>query len=108
MNISDSLLKTLKCCLSIDDSHSHIVKNAIILSCGGNACKQCLDTINGNLQSVKCKYCLQTHTLLESKYENPIVNNLIETFSNDLIDIVRKDFNDSLSIIYGNIHSFIC
>lgn len=104
MNISDSLLKTLKCCLSIDDSHSHIVKDAHILSCGGNACKQCLDLINGNLQSIKCKYCLQTHTLLESKYENPIVNNLIETFSNDLIEIVRKDFNESLTCIDGKFY----
>ena len=95
MQTSDLILKNMKCCLNDDN---HIVQEAVMVKCGGNACKSCI--YNSNKSTIKCFYCNEYHLkaelikmpcnyifqkLIENKYFKSLAadlkKELIETFS---------------------------
>jgi hypothetical protein len=88
MPIPEDLLKQMKCSLSDD---GHIVHEPILLKCGANACKQC---VNGSSDlMIKCFSCNGKHVkkdLLDSPTVKITVV-LIQSFINDLfLDLKTK------------------
>jgi hypothetical protein len=49
MVISDELITSLKCCVYKND---HLVEEAVLLECGGNACEKCINFANKT--EIKC------------------------------------------------------
>ena len=81
MPIPGGLLKEMKCCLSND---GHIIFEPILISCGGNACKQCVsESEDGNLNCFNCNDKHERKVLLNSP-NNKIVETLVKSFLNDL------------------------
>lgn len=101
MSIPEKVLKLMKCCCSSNESFDHIVQEAILLNCGGNACRKCIDDLKK--KEIKCKYCNRMHKReeLQSMPSNPNVAVLIDTFSNDLIDLLKSEFYESIKSIEG-------
>jgi hypothetical protein len=115
-NIPDKVLKLLKCCCSPssflvnsketttaqDQINDHIVKDAILLKCGGNICSKCIQELNKlSLDTFKCKYCAKIHYLNELKQMpfNQNINILIETFSKDLFSLLKFEFETNCKLI---------
>lgn len=99
MQKSELILKHMKCCLDNDD---HIVQDAIMLRCGGNACKSCIS--NSNKQMIKCFYCNQCHkkTDLIKMPSNHIFQNLIEKkYFKSLADDLKSDLLTIMNQLIG-------
>jgi hypothetical protein len=105
MSLNEEILKMLKCCLHNDE---HIVKEAVLLKCGGNACRSCVDVILENsayFNNIKCYFCFQTHKPddLANLNLNPQVSVLIEsTFFGDLIAKLDEKYENTMTLIEGN------
>lgn len=105
MSLNEEILKMLKCCLHSDE---HIVKEAVLLKCGGNACKSCVSEILDNaayFNKITCYFCYQTHKPddLENLNSNPQVSVLIEsTFFNELIAKLDEKYENTMMSIEGN------
>lgn len=116
VNIPDKVLKLLKCCCSPssfivnnketltaqDYVNDHIVKDAILLKCGGNICNKCIQELTKlSLETFKCKYCTRVHYLNEIKQMpyNQNINILIETFSKDLFSLLKYEFEITCKLI---------
>lgn len=94
------LMTMIKCCLNSD---GHFVKEAILLPCGSNACKQCI--LDLKQRDVQCHACKQSHKLDELKRlpNNPTIGILIEkVFLNDLIKSMKNSFGEILEQINGS------
>jgi hypothetical protein len=89
MQTYDLIIKNMKCCLENDD---HVVQEAIMIRCGGNACKNCI--YNSNKSTIKCFYCNEYHqkTELLKMPSNYIFQKLIENkyFKNLAVDFKRE------------------
>ena len=96
----DEIIKQMNCCLSDDN---HIVIEPVILNCGGNACKQCVDDIQG--LSVECFNCKQIHLKsdLERMPLNSTMKMLIEkALLKDVVAQLKSKLNDLLSEFESN------
>lgn len=105
MILSDDIIKSLECCLN---RHNHIVEEAVLLECGGNACEKCINYANKSL--IKCNYCNNEHQLshVAGKMQaNPIIKTLIKTYLNDLFEMLRSNYDEIVQSIESNIYSFI-
>ena len=93
MPIDESLLKTLKCCISKDE---HIVLDPVLVTeCNSSACKQCI--LDSKVENVYCYGCKSKHekTKLLNAPANIFVENLIKNSSNELFEYVDEKLNDS-------------
>lgn len=100
MALNEEIINMLKCCLYDDE---HIVKEPVLLKCGGNACKLCIQGVVKN--EVSCYFCGQIHSYddLKNLHLNPQVSTLIEkTFLNDLISILNNKFEETMKKFDGN------
>jgi hypothetical protein len=106
MPLTKDLLKQLSCCLSDD---GHIVQEPILIKCGANACKKCVEisshlSVNYEIHSWDyrttsmnpsffCFSCQLEHqkNYLSNTTSNKIVETLIHSFLGDLfIDLKSK------------------
>jgi hypothetical protein len=90
MSFSNDLLRSMKCCLNIDN---HIVHEPILLDCGCNACKKCINDIQGSY--AKCLKCNRLHEA--AKFQNVPLNFEIEgliqqKYFKDLIGYLKDNF----------------
>jgi hypothetical protein len=91
MSIPLNILKILKCCLSNDN---HIVSDAVLLQCGGNACKSCCSFIT----PIKCLFCLEEHVHDEVIYQkNPQIEELLNNYLSELITSLKHQLNDAVN-----------
>ena len=93
-------MKQINCCLSDDN---HIVIEPVIFKCGGNACKQCVDDIQG--LSVKCFNCKKNHHKNDLKKMplNSTMKILIEKpFFKDVVAQMKSKLNVVLSEFESN------
>lgn len=95
MSLTENILNILRC-----TSCSLIVQNAVILKCGANCCRKCINnSYNANLKELKCNYCSQTHKIEECRAKmqsNPHTNILISTFLNDLVHMLKSEFTETI------------
>jgi hypothetical protein len=87
MSLNTDILKELKCCLNSD---GHIVCKPVLLKCGGNACKNCVnsfDEIKNN-----CCYCNSKHSRIDlnNSPDNKIAQLLKEKYLEELFDILES------------------
>lgn len=89
----------ITCCLSYD---SHMVNDSLILKCGGNCCKSCVDSQIS--EYFKCGYCKMIHHkgILKEKIKNPIVDLFLRSNrSNLIVDVKEKLKSISDELITG-------
>lgn len=91
MTIPLNILKMLKCCLSNDN---HIVNNAVLLQCGGNACKSCCSFDS----PVKCLFCGGEHAKGGIKYQkNPQIEEILNNYLSELMISLKQQLNDTVN-----------
>jgi hypothetical protein len=101
MSISDSILNQIKCCLN--NEIFHIVNDPVVLKCGANACKACINASTDTM--IRCFGCNGEHTKVDSLNmpKNILVESVIRFFLNDLL----IDLNDSIDNITGLLKGFL-
>ena len=85
--IPEYILNEIKCCLHKDP---HILLEPVILKCGGNACKGCINDINKS--SFKCLKCNLTHDkndFVENKSTESLIRFVMKDLSNNLDDEIK-------------------
>ena len=95
MTISKKIMKEITCCLSNDE---HVVIEPIILECGSNACKKCINEINQFSQCYRCNKTHEKEKSLKLPF-NKLATVVVETFLPDLfknLEIELKTVTDSL------------
>ena len=96
MSLPSDVLPMIECCLNND---GHYVKEAILLPCGANACKKCLNELN-NRKEFKCYKCQKMHKINEDHakaYNNPAIDILIEkVYLKEIIQKIKNGFNEAL------------
>ena len=89
MPIPEALLKEIKCCITNDD---HFVEEPILLKCGGNACKKC---INDSVEPlIKCYRCNNKHE--KKKMLNLTINTIIETMISSFSEDIYKHLDEKI------------
>ena len=98
MSIPEALLNQMKCCL-FDDGH--IAIEPIQISCGANACKQCINSINDEIKH--CYSCNQTHEKKDIIYTsiNKLAESLLQIFLSDVCKYVEKKLESASFAIKG-------
>ena len=94
MSLPDYILKQIKCCLSADDNHIQI--DPVLLKCGGNACKECVN------DSTKCLNCNSIHSkndFTECKSTESLIRYFVKELFANLNDELRST-KDSLNGFY--------
>ncbi len=101
MSIPEKILKSLKCCLSGDESH--IFHEPILLKCGGNACKKCV--IDSTDLKIKCFGCNSEHAKkdLLDKPINKALESVIQFFLNDLFIDLNMKLESITGILKGDL-----
>ena len=98
MLIPEALLKEIKCCIGTDD---HFVEEPLLLKCGGNACKKC---INDSIET-KCYRCNNKHEKTEmlNLTINKTAEAIIDVFSEDIL----KHLDKQLETIEETLNGFL-
>lgn len=106
IGIPESVLSIMRCCCC-SSKDSHIVNEAILLKCGGNACRLCLE-LN---RKFTCSYCKQEHRQNQLQQQqhnqqhrddlivaskNPNIDVLIKVYSKELMQMLRNDFENEV------------
>jgi hypothetical protein len=100
MVISDELITSLKCCVYKND---HLVEEAVLLECGGNACEKCINFANKT--EIKCCYCKKTHDI-KSGFKlqpNPILKTMIKSYLKELCEMMQQELNNTIKSIQSKI-----
>ena len=95
MSIPDYVLNEIKCCLHEDQ---HIILEPVLLKCGGNACKGCIN--NCNKSSVKCFKCNSLHTKHDYT-ENKSTESFIRFVMRDLSKDLDLEINSIKDVLKG-------
>lgn len=85
--MENDLFNTLKCCLHAD---GHFAIDSVVLSCGSNCCKACIENYDFRQTSFLCYGCNNDHHRFES-YKSPknrLVDLNTQIFLNDLFEHV--------------------
>ena len=86
--IPDYVLNEIKCCLHKDP---HILLEPVLLKCGGNACKGCIN--DPSKSSVKCFKCSSTHKkndFTENKSTESLIRFVMKDLSKNLDDEIKS------------------
>ncbi len=100
--LPQEIAQMLRCCIS---NNEHYAKDAILLPCGGNACKNCILDMNRK-QECRCFNCNGVHKTEELRKMpiNPMIGILIEkVYINDLVDLVKNEFAEIYNKIDGQL-----
>jgi hypothetical protein len=85
--VPEYILNEIKCCLHKDP---HILLEPVLLKCGGNACKGCINDINKS--SIKCYKCNLTHDkndFVENKSTESLIRFVMKDLSKNLDDEIK-------------------
>ena len=93
MSIQSVLINQLKCCFEND---GHIAIEPVILKCGGNGCKQCIE--NSKEALIPCFGCNKTHD------KNKLVKAALNKFAEEFI---KLSLNDLLNYVNMNTESMV-
>jgi hypothetical protein len=98
MPIPEDILKQMKCCLH--DDH-HIVNEPVLLKCGGNACKKCVNYSNYGM--IKCFFCDGQHEKNDclNAPNNKMVESVIKIFLDDLFQDLNKKIESTKELLKG-------
>lgn len=91
--IPDYVLNEIKCCLHEDQ---HILLEPVLLKCGGNACKGCID--DHTKSSFKCFKCNLTHDKIDF-IENKSIESLIRFVMKDLSKNLDHEIKSMKSLL---------
>jgi hypothetical protein len=103
MPIPEVILNQMKCCLNAD---SHIVYYPVLLKCGGNACKLCVN--NDHDEILNCFWCNKKHEkneLINAPY-NTIVDSLIDFYIKDLLKDLNEKIESTVESLHGNFYFY--
>jgi parvulin-like peptidyl-prolyl isomerase len=91
--IPDDIIKIISCSLS---STRHIIEDPVLLSCGHNACRPCVENITFGQ---KCLYqnCNQSVDTSQELKSVKSIHNLVEAYLNELFKNIHND-----SVIINN------
>ena len=87
MTLPEDVLNQMRCCLSDD---GHIVHESIVLKCGLNACKKCVERV----YTLECFGCKSTHE--QNDFINAPISKLIESFIQSFLPDLFQDLNEKL------------
>ena len=90
MPIPEQILNQMKCCLSND---GHIVIEPVLLTCGANACKQCVNLSSEEM--MKCFSCNEKHA--KKNFLNSSINTFVETSVKSFLAELFQDLNFKLN-----------
>ena len=94
--LNEEISKFILCCISSEDA-KHVVENAIVLSCGHNACKLCIKS-NSDMKNIKCNVCNKVNEReLDLKIDTPVVSMLIQQNMKHLMRYVQDKFKIEMS-----------
>ena len=98
MPIPENILNAIRCCLSDD---GHIVIEPVVLKCGLNACKKCVD--DSKLTTIQCFGCGENHE--KKDYINaPISNSImifIKVYLGDLFEDLKVKLKSTSELLKG-------
>jgi hypothetical protein len=98
MPIPEKILNQMRCCFSDD---GHIVQEPLLLKCGLNACKKCVD--NSATATLNCFGCNGTHDKKDF-IDAPIVkivDSLIHSFLDDLFEDLEDKLKSTCDLLKG-------
>ena len=98
MPLPELILKQMKCCVNDD---GHIVIEPFLLTCGGNACKDCVD--KSHEEMIFCFFCNEKHekkNILNSP-KNLIVETMVKSFSTDLFQDLNQKLESTIEASTG-------
>jgi hypothetical protein len=99
MSVPSEILTMMECCINND---GHYVKEAVLLSCGANACKKCICELNRN--DFKCYKCEKIHRIDDpaKQFHNPAIDILVEkVYLKKLIQMIKLGFTDAFKKVEG-------
>ena len=99
MSLGGELLKQLKCCLSND---GHILHEPILLKCGANACKKCInESLSGTTK--KCFHCNFNHEKVkdDDMTINSIADTLVKSSLSDLFEDLEIKMSNTVEFLTG-------
>ena len=86
----------MQCCLSVN---RHILHEPLLLECGCNACKKCIDALIGS--QAKCLNCNRSINQ-EKNLFNTHIDELIKTvYLKDLIAALEKEMSKKVEELEG-------
>lgn len=85
--IPEEILKIISCSLS---STRHIIEDPVLLSCGHNACRTCMENISFGKKCLyqNCNQLVDTNQELKSVKS---IHNLVEAYLNELFKNIHND-----------------
>jgi hypothetical protein len=87
-SIPDYVLNEIKCCLHEDP---HILLEPVLLKCGGNACKGCInDIIKSSFKCLKCNSTHNKNDFIENKSTETFIRFLMKDLSENLNNEIKK------------------
>jgi hypothetical protein len=93
--IPEYVLNEIKCCFHEDQ---HILLEPVLLKCGGNACKGCIDDLKESF--FKCSKCNSTHNKNDF-FENKSSEALIRFLMKDLTENLNKEIKSMKGLLSG-------
>ena len=83
--------KILKNCFCSLEDNTHFLNEPLLLPCGHNACKNCINTKD----ELKCNQCQTINTKNVNLQRNTTSEDLIEMYAEDLLLKVEERFKTS-------------
>ena len=94
--IPESILKRFFCVLDLDVEH--ILENPIVLTCGHDACMECI----GDKKAVKCLKCEKWIFINSEKMnENDFLATVMSTYIRDLFFMIEQKFKEKYPELNG-------
>jgi hypothetical protein len=92
MSLTEEILNTIKCCL---DAKDHFLKEPLLLKCSHSACKRCIERKKGHEFTCEFPGCGRKYKMkkVDKLQSNTILSELIETHKNDLLEMIKNEFN---------------
>lgn len=95
--IPEAVLEIVECALSRDN---HIASSPMTLSCGHVICKNCIPTDGSRF--LKCNLCNEINDFsLNSSKESFASRKIFFSYINELFDLVKERFKDSICKLKG-------
>jgi hypothetical protein len=99
MSLPDYVLKEIKCCLNEDQ---HILLDPVLLKCGGNACKECInDPSKTSVACFKCKSSHLKNDFTDCKVAESLIRYVLKDLSKNLDDEIKL-IKDHLKGLFFN------
>ena len=98
--VTEEFLNEIKCCLNDD---GHYVNEPILMKCGANACKNCINESHNEV--LECKKCNGQHN--KSDYVNAVINKFVQNFQNANLNAIVEDIKTRLAFVKDSLKGFL-